>query len=145
MPLFGSPRPGFFYPSLVYNAVTINFDDPVTAIEVQRKPIRGRNLSQNGTSETLFFRVETMVVLSFRFLQKPKLEEIRTYIEAWGLLGKQAVLTLDRLSTCAGQYEYDAYNAFFTKAELLNDPFAPTRSLMPRALYSIQLAFRQGP
>jgi hypothetical protein len=43
-----------------------------------------------------------------------------------------------------GQWEYDQYNTFFSKAELVSATFAPTRSLFSRALFSVELIFRQG-
>lgn len=43
-----------------------------------------------------------------------------------------------------GVEEYDIYNTSFTKAELLNNPFQAQRPLFGRALYALELLFRQG-
>jgi hypothetical protein len=43
-----------------------------------------------------------------------------------------------------GVAEYDIYNTTFTKAELLNNPFQAPRPLFGRALYALELIFRQG-
>ncbi len=134
----------FFYPRLVYNAITIDFVDPVSVIAVDEIPIRGQNASIAGLTETLFERMELRVTLNFVHVNNTITAALRTYWTNWGSLGKQAALTFDRLSTCAGQYEYDQFNTAFTKAELLNSPWAPRRSMTGRALYAMQLVFRQG-
>ena len=134
----------FFYSRLVYNAITIDFNESTSMIEITEIPIRGVNTSTAGVSETLFERVEVQVALKFHFIDIATSTALLTYWRNWGSLGKQATLTLDRLNTCAGQYEYDNYNTYFTKAELLNNPFAPKRQLLVRPLYQIVMQFRQG-
>ena len=64
-----------------------------------------------------------------------------TYVDnvADGSLGADAPT-----SPNLGIVEYDVYNTYFTKAELLNYPFQPQRSAMGRALYLVELLFRQG-
>ncbi|OGB94027.1 MAG: hypothetical protein A2Z31_00230 [candidate division NC10 bacterium RBG_16_65_8] len=146
MPIFGPPRAKSFYPRLSYGTgpTVLDFEDAAARLVVQRIPVRGQNLTDNGTLETLTIRTDTLLTIAFVPLTRDKLAELYTYVDTWGLLGKQAALTLDRLNTCGGQWEYDQFNTFFTKAELLNNPFAPTRFLMGKALYSIELVFRQG-
>jgi len=144
--LFGPPRAKFFYPRLSYGspATLLDFDDPASRVVVQRIPIRAQNVSDNGTMETLSIRSETLVTIGLAPLTRDKLAELYTYVDTWGLAGKQGALTLDRFSACAGQWEYDQFNGFFTKAELMTNPFAPARYLLSRALYAIELVFRQG-
>ena len=148
MNLFGrGPIPQMFYPSLVWGspAKTLDFDEPAALIRVARKPIRGQNISSSGSLETVFERFETTALLAWRHLPTDLLADIETYFVDWGAKGEQSVLTLDRFGTCAGQREYDTFNTFFTKAELMNDPWDPQRStLSAPVLYTLELLFRQG-
>ncbi len=133
-----------FYPRLVYNAVTIDCTDPVGVIVAPEVPIRGGNVAVAGVQETLFERIEVQVTLGFRLLPSAKVSELWTYWSTWGAARKQAVITLDRFATAAGQWEYDRYNTFFTKAELVTDRFLPVRAFLTRALYHLDLTWRQG-
>lgn len=144
MGLTGSPKAGFFYPRLVYNSITIDFDDPVAAISIPEVPVAGRNVSASGKQETLYLRMEQQVSLTWINLEIAKLTALRTYFRDWGGQGKQAALTLDRFNTCIGQYEYDHYNTLFDKVELVDVRLVPQRSVMGRALYTLTLVFRQG-
>jgi hypothetical protein len=144
MGLTGAAKQKFFYPRLVYNAITIDCDDPVAAIEVSEIPVAGRNVSASGKQETLYLRIEQQVRLMWINLEIAKITALRTYFRDWGGQGKQAALTLDRLLTCAGQYEYDHYNTFFDKAELVDVRLIPQRSQLTKALYTLTLVFRQG-
>jgi hypothetical protein len=142
-PVLAAVFPTSYYPRLVYNGITLDFEI-AKMVAVQETPVCAQNTTLSGVVETLGIRLETTVVLSFAPMSSPKLQELRAYWLNWAWLGKQAVLTLDRFGTCAGHTEYDLYNLFFTKAELLNSPFGPTRFTPKKALYSIDLTFRQG-
>lgn len=145
MPLTGAAKQTFFYPRLVYNAITIDFDDPVAAIATTEVPVAGRNIAAgSGKQETLYIRMEQQVSLTWINLEIAKITALRTYFRDWGAQGKQAALTLDRLNTCAGQYEYDHYNTLFDKAELIDVRLIPQRSQVAKALYTLTLIFRQG-
>jgi hypothetical protein len=133
----------YFYPRLVYNSITVDFDLALNVV-VTPKPVRAQNISLNGNLETLYIREELIVTLSFGPTQLTKATAIMLYARNWGFQGKQGVLTLDRNSNCAGQLEYDVFNTSFTKAELLNDPLTLTRHLMAKPLYKLDLTFRQG-
>lgn len=43
-----------------------------------------------------------------------------------------------------GIYEFDTFNVYFSKAELLSNPFQPSIVNLFRSLYALELAFRQG-
>ena len=135
----------FFYPRLVYNAVTIDFAEAYRVIIPPEQMIGSVALSASGLQETLVDRIERTVTLVFWPMTTAKLTEVRTYWTNWGHLGKSGALTLDRLSTCAGQFEYDTYNTFFTAAVLVTNPFAPTRqeAAISRAAYMMSLTWRQ--
>lgn len=138
------PLAKFFYPRLTYNAINIDFPDPVTNLRVQEPEVRLANLSTAGVTESLSVRSDFFLILQFAHLSTATLASLRTFWRDHGRLMKQSAITLDRLLTCAGQYEFDQFNTFFTKAELQANPFAPTRSAFTQARYQIELLFRQG-
>lgn len=146
-------RSGFFYPRLVWEVTTLDFDlfsGPngagvvANTLVVDELALRGQNVAIAGAQETLFERDERRVTLTFMHIDNTLMASLRTYWNTWAKFGKQAALTLDRLNTCGGQYEFDQFNTFFTKAELQNNPWAPRRALAARALYQLQLVIRQG-
>ena len=138
-------RAKFYYPRLVWNAVTIDFVNPVHIPEIPTEmAVQGQNTSLNGFQETLFIRDEHRVHLLFRVLSTGELQALRAYWNGWGKYGRQATLTLDRSGTCAGQYEYDVFNTFFTRAECLQNPYAPTRTILGDTIYTYDVVFRQG-
>lgn len=140
-----------FYPSLSYGTgpTLINFGageprEVASMVEINEAALRKQNVAEDGTTETLFLRIETQVRLSFQFLTKATIDAIRTWWRTHAALGNASVLTLDRLATCAGQMEYDTYNSFFTLAELVDVQWQPRRTT-PRGIhYSLSLTFRQG-
>jgi hypothetical protein len=142
------PIATYFYPRIVYSsgpAITIDFDDPVTAVTVTPgQAIRGENTSVAGVSETISVRDEYTVRLVFTEVPTAKVSEVYSFWTQWGRLRKQAAITLDRLATCGDQWEYDNFNTYFTKAELLTNPFMPQRARLTRARYNFELLFRQG-
>lgn len=142
-PVLQAVFPGRFYPRLVYNGVTLDFEIAKSVV-VTPKPVRAQSTTLSGVNETLYIREELIVVLSFGPMSSPKAGELLTYVRTWAFQGKQAVLTLDRFNTCAGQLEYDQFNGSFTKAELLNDPLSVARFLMAKPLYAVDLTWRQG-
>lgn len=139
------PLQKFFYPRLVYNSVTIDFPEPLAGIAPAPSDVSVVTRSLAGYTETLFQRIEHQIELNFRHLDSATLAALWTYWTTWAALGKQAALTLDRFNTCAGQWEYDQFNTFFTKAELVKQPFRARREVNGRTLYMIVLLFRQGP
>ncbi len=142
----GSPRTGFFYPRIVYGTgpTTINFDDAATPRVPEPVAVRGDNISTAGRRESLFTRLERVLTIIFPAMDNTKFTELHTYVTTWALLGEQAAVTLDRLSTCAGQFEFDVYNTFFTKAELLELRWSPQRAVLSRPFYTVTMTFRQG-
>jgi hypothetical protein len=140
-----------FYPSISYGTTPtlINFGaseprEVASTIEINEAAIRKQNVSEDGTTETLFLRFETQVRLSFQFLTKATLDALRTWWRGHAGLGNASVLVLDRLGTAGGQIEYDTYNAFFTLAELVDVQWQPRRTT-PRGIhYALSLTFRQG-
>lgn len=140
--LFG-PRTGYFYPSFSFGGSTIEFTDPVNDVSIQDLPIGGMNVSLNGNSETLQVRVETQLTLSFMTLDPTLLNQLRDWWRGWAMVGKQTAITLDRLGTCAGQWEFDTFNTFFTRAVCLRNPFPPKRLAPGRQLFVVQIVVRQ--
>lgn len=136
----------FFYPRISYGGTPtlIDFADPVTWLQVVEPEVRLANLSAGGVVEALTVRSDYFVTLRFDFLEATTLAALRTWWRDHARLMKQSALTLDRLGTCGGQYEYDVHNATFSKAELQNNPFQPSRSILSRARYTLELVFRQG-
>jgi hypothetical protein len=136
----------YFYPRLQYGTgpTTIDFVKSLLDVQVSEIPIKGVNTSIGGRQETLFERMEVQVTLRINHEDVATLTALLTYWRSSGALGKQATLVLDRLGTCAGQYEYDNYNTYFTKFELLTNPFKVVRSLSSSARYAIDLTGRQG-
>lgn len=143
-PLFGAPKSKFFYPRIAYSSPVINvdFDDPVSP-SILPVSIRADSVAEDGTRESLFRRIENQVRLA-GLINKALLDSIYTFWRDWGALGKQATLTLDRLSTCAGQFEFDSFNAFFTKAEVAELTFNLVRAAPAALVYGVTLTFRQG-
>src|SRR3989304_3864276 len=94
------PRLGMWFPRLVWSTTTLDFRVPVSRLRISRKPIRGQNIAESGVSETLYVRTETTVALVWQFLPPDQVALVRTYVDAWGFLGEQAALTLDRTLTC---------------------------------------------
>lgn len=123
--------------------ITMDFD-PIQMIRVVEQGIRGENLAVAGHREVLLERIETQVFLRLGFALTADMTALLTWWRNWASKGLQSTVILDRLSSAAGQWEYDNFNTFFTKAELLNNPFPPIRSILARARYLIELQFRQG-
>jgi hypothetical protein len=140
-----------FYPSISYGSAptVINFGasdvrEVASLLEINEAAIRKQNISEDGTSETLFLRFEVQTRLSFQFITKATADLLRTWWRSHAALGNQSALTLDRLGTCAGQLEFDSYNTFFSLAELVDAQWQPRRTT-PRGLhYAMTLTFRQG-
>lgn len=145
--------PGFFAVRFVYGVgpITLDFDQAATTVFPQITPIMGSSMVYDGHRETLFNRQEYGVTLAWQKLSTTMINGVGTWFNNWGGLGKQTAITLDRAATCAGQAEYDNFNAFFTKAELITaplslqiPPLAASRTVIDRAIYSVALVFRQG-
>jgi hypothetical protein len=140
-------RATFFYVRLSYGSgpTQINFVNPchIPAVPTQLA-VRAENVSMGGFREVLHIRDEVRITLQFPMLFKSEVVALRTYWDAWGKYGHQAALTLDRNSAATGQDEYDAWNTYFTRAELLSNPFAPQRRVISDIVYAIELVFRQG-
>lgn len=137
----------FLVPRLVYGAgpTTFNFTTPVQTIVPSEARIKGSNISLSGFQETLSVRIEPRITLGWSTLSAAELTSLRTWFRDWASLGEQSALTLDYLATAAGQWEYDIYNTFFTKAECLYNPFEPRRLVLARKdKWVIALTFRQG-
>lgn len=141
------PFAKFFYPRLTYtppggSQTIIDIVDPVAGIEIDEMVVAGENMAESGVRETLLVRTEYQVRLTFVHLTTAQLTDLMTLFRK--MYGVQFALTLDRLATAGGQWEYDQYNSFFDKAELLDPRFLPRRSMTSRALYVLTVALRQG-
>ena len=138
-------KASFFYPSIIWPGGRIDYDEAYRLTIPPETPVGGQNLSASGLQETLIERVEVTVSITFWPLTAALLTATRNYWRSWGLYGRPGQLILDRNFGCAGQVEYDAYNLFFTRAILINNPFVATRqdAAISRALYSMTLSFRQ--
>lgn len=140
-------RATFFYPRLSYGsgATTIDFTNPChLPAPPTELSVRAENFSLAGFMERLHIRDEVRLTLQFPMLFKAEVVALRTMWNAWGKYGHQMALTLDRNSTATGQDEYDAWNTYFSRAELLTNPFAPQRRVIGDIVYAIELNFRQG-
>lgn len=135
----------FFYPSLIWPGGRIDFDEVYRLVIPPEEAIGSSGIAASGLQETALDRIEVTVTLVLWPITTARLTELRTYWRQWGVYRRPAQLILDRLNTCAGQYEYDHYNTYFTRAILIDNPFAPTRqeAAVSRAKYSIGLSFRQ--
>ena len=133
----------FFYPRLTYGVspVAINFVNPAQLVEVTDLAVRAQNVSLAGFQETLFIRSETRVRLLFHWLSASEIADVRTYWEASGKRGFQSVLILDRDGTCTGQYEYDVFNTYFDRAELISNPFEPKKTVLSDSIYGWEFVF----
>lgn len=138
-----SGRPGYF-PRLTWNSNVLDIQNPVDVNIPTVLSIRGENYSMNGFRELLHVRDEVQVTLGFKVLSTALVTALHTYYDQWGKLGEQSTLVLDRNATQAGQWEYDFYNTYFTRAELLTTPFAPGRMIKGGSIYLLELTFRQG-
>lgn len=147
------PLTKHFYVRLVYGTgpTTIDISEPAADIRIASTPVAGTNVAAGGKREVVFQRLDTFVALAFRKLPLADMNAIKTWLGTHALKGKQSALTLDRLATSAGQWEYDNYNTFFDKAELVGapgqiavPPVEVPRTMLSRALYSLNLIFRQG-
>lgn len=135
----------FFYPRLSWPGGEINFDEAYRVSIAAEEAIGSTGISASGLQESCVDRIEVTVTLVLWPITTARLTEIRTYWRQWGMYRRPCQLILDRLNTCAGQYEYDHYNAYFTRAILIDNPFKPTRqeAAISRAKYSVALSFRQ--
>lgn len=135
----------FYYPSLIWPGGQIDFDEAYRIVIPPEQGIGNTNVAASGLQETVLDRIETTVSLLFWPISTTRLNQVRTYWRTWGVYQKPSTLILDRFDTCGGQYEYDNYNRFFTRAILTSNPFAPTRQqgVESRSLYAIKLDFRQ--
>jgi hypothetical protein len=140
------PISSFFYPRISYGSgpVVIDFGDPVNEIFLRIAPIAGANVAEDGTREQLTQRIEYTVMLRFHLLKKTDLDPLWTWWSTHAYLGKQSALTLDRFATTGAQFEGTQFNSFFSKAELVNAPFGPDRSILQGARHRLELTFRQG-
>lgn len=146
--LFGPPRPTFFYPRIQWNqggsGFTIDFCDPVVEIRVQPGMLRGQNIALSGKTETLAVRDEYRLSLAFQALQTDIMDRCFVWFSEHAVRGGQSAITLDRFNTCNGQWEYDRFNTYFSRAEIINNPIEPVRTVRSRPLYTYQFVFRQG-
>lgn len=139
------PLQTFFYPRLSWPGGEINFDEAYRVSCPDESPVGSVNIAASGLQETVIDRDETTITIVFWPITTSRLTEVRNWFHAWAKKGNRSALILDRLNTCAGQYEFDNFNAFFTKAILINNPFRPSRmqGVESRARYTISLSFRQ--
>lgn len=146
-PLSWTGRSTFFYPRISYGdpATVIDFVNPAHIVDPPTElSVQGQNFSLNGFMETLFIRDEVRITLLFPQLFSSEVEDLRDLWQGWSKRGRQFALTLDRNATCAGQYEFDVYNTYFSRAELLSNPFAPKRRVISDTVYLYELTVRQG-
>ncbi len=138
-----------FYPRIVYGDTPTTLDlnlNPVHYLEITELDVRAENVSLGSFREVLHIRDEVRVRLVWDTLRKAEVDSLRTFWNSWGKLGRQSVLTLSMVA-CTGQYEYDAYNTYFTRAELMSNPFDPKRrelALDGGGYWNFELVFRQG-
>jgi hypothetical protein len=137
----------FFYPSIIWPGGRIDYDAAYRMTIPPETPVGGQDVSASGLQETLIERVEVTVSIVFQPLTAALLTATRNYWRSWGLYGRPGQLILDRNFGCAGQYEYDNYNTYFSRAILITNPFTASRmsgaeSRGTTAL-QLQLAFRQ--
>jgi hypothetical protein len=144
------PLQTFFYPRITYtppggSQTIIDFEDnagaPATPI-IREVPVESVSVALSGADETLSFRTEYILQLILADVPLAKVTALQTYFRA--MRGRQVALTLDRLATCAGQWEYDTYNTFFTKAVLQNPAFDPSRLGGTNRYVFPPLVFRQS-
>lgn len=139
------PITGAFYTRLSWSASTLDFTEPLAAVLPVPSVIAGANIADDGTREQLTPRTEYQLRILTGKMTKAEADSLFTWWDTWAKLGKQTAITLDRLATATGLWEYGQWNSFFSKAELLNAPFGPgIRPYPARALYFFDLAFRQG-
>lgn len=135
----------FFYPSLIFPSGRVDFDEAYRVSIAAEEAIGSTGISASGLQETAVDRIEVTVTIVLWPITTARLTEIRNWWRTWGVYRRPSTLILDRLGTCGGQFEYDVYNLFFTRAILIDNPFKPTRqeAAISRAKYSIALSFRQ--
>lgn len=141
------PLATFFYPRITYtppggSETIVDFADPVSLIEIDEVLVVGENIAESGVRERLSVRTEYSVRLTFQHLPVGRVLDLQALFRS--MYGRQLALTLDRFATAGGQWEYDSYNTFFSKAELTDPKFAPRRSVLSRARWTLTVAMRQG-
>lgn len=142
-------RDTFFYLRIAYGD-----ESPQTLIElvnpvhIPAPPtelgVRAENYSLAGYMERLHVRDEIRLTIQCPLLFQSEVESLRSMWNDWAKYGNQMALTLDRRNTAGGQDEYDNWNTFFDRAELLTNPFAPQRRVISDIAYAMELVFRQG-
>lgn len=133
----------------VADVVIVDFTSGLSeAPLIARTPVLRANIADSGMGEYLLVREEVTVRLIWEFLSKAEADSVKTFFDNYGKTRTQVKVTLARtivgVSTPAGQWEYDNYNAYFTKAELLDPSFVIPRRIRMRDIYSAVLTFRQG-
>lgn len=130
MPGTFGERPGYFYPSITYGdpvTTTVGFLNPATAISVRLSAIRNTQRSLAGLQETQFIRTDYFLTLTCNAKHVDDVNLMINWFGAWGAHGQPSAIVLDRLSTCAGQIEYDRWNTFFDRAICMQADFEPKR------------------
>lgn len=131
------------------DAALVNFDSALSeAPRITRTPVRRLNIADSGKAEYLLVRRELTVQLIWEFLSKIEIDGVEWFVANYGEPGTQVKVILARtiggVTTPAGQWEYDDYNTYFNKAELIDPSFTAVRRLRTRDIYSAVLTFRQG-
>lgn len=144
----------FFYPELTWTTAVIprkyqtqvrfSEGEHVATLEIRPVAMRRDNVADSGARESLYTRVEQQVRLVFDALGVNTFTGLYDYWSTHAALGRQTELVLDRFDTCAGQWEYDQFNRSFASAELVQMEYTQRRTVLARALYTVELVFRQG-
>jgi hypothetical protein len=143
-----------FYVRLSYGSgpTLVDISESAAGVAIAEGPVSVSNLAMGGKREVLHFRIDTFLGLAFRRLPLADMNAIKTWLETHALKGLQTAVTLDRLATCGGQWEYDHFNTFFSRAELVGafgqiavPPVVQfPRTVLERALWDQAFVFRQG-
>lgn len=134
-----------FYPRITYNGNVLDLMPSCSQLKLRPSTVQNSDIAGSGARQVLTERDETLVTLSWLFLTPVMVGQLMTFYTSWGKEKKQSTLVLDRFNTCAGQWEYDSYNTYFTKAELENNPLEFARVIPGGGgFFGVDLLFRQG-
>ena len=94
--LFGTTkRPTFRYSRIVYNGITLDFEDPTQRADPQDVPVASSNISQSGVREVLFDRMERAVAVLTPMMDASGADALWRFIEEWGGQGEQFEFYVD--------------------------------------------------
>lgn len=99
MPLFGAPRPTFYYPEITSPATgPIDIYEPAVLVAPSELAVGGENVSADGTRERIHQRFESRLTIRLGPLDTLTQSVLRVWWRVTGAPGLQSVVVIDRFT-----------------------------------------------